>query len=76
MPLNQDRSNMGTDVYDIFSGTSENDAVWLEDVVGMERAVERMQAIAAAKPGNYFVFHTQTQAIIANTNKTKAGAAG
>ena len=59
-------------VYDIFLGTSEQDALWLEAVEGLSRAKERLSQIAAHKPGNYFIFSSQAQAIIARLRASQA----
>ena len=40
--------------FDIFVGSGEHDAVWLECVEGLEAATKRMNEIAAKKPGTYF----------------------
>jgi len=42
--------------FEIFSGRCFKDAVWLESVEGQSKAVERMESIAAEKPGRYFVY--------------------
>lgn len=42
------------DSVDIFSGTPKN-AMWIEAVQGLSNARERMQQIAAEKPGQYFL---------------------
>ena len=68
MPLRQDRTGMGRDVFDIFAGTSERNAVWREDATTLKRARERMQQIAAAQPGDYFIYHTESQTIVERTS--------
>jgi hypothetical protein len=50
-PLNQP-----ADSFDIFSGHSDRDAVWLEAVEGLANAIQRMHEIAAERPGEYFIF--------------------
>src|SRR5262249_14439773 len=52
------------DNFDIFSGTSDRDAVWLEVVSGLEAARKRVHEISGAGPGDYFLFHAGTHAII------------
>ena len=55
---------MATDLYDIFAGTSEDDALWREAVVGLDQARERMREMATAQPDNYFIFHAENQTIV------------
>lgn len=58
--------------YDIFSGESDRDAIWLEVVAGIEQARVRMQQIADADPGKYFIFDTRIGEVIARLHtKTK-----
>ena len=53
--------------YQIFSGcySHDRDVLWLESVVGLADAQERMQTLAAQKPGPYFVFCTHSHAVLA-----------
>jgi hypothetical protein len=51
--------------YDIFAGTPGNFPMWLETVVGLANAKERMEMIAAKKPGQYFLFSVLTQTTVA-----------
>ena len=39
------------ETFDIFSETDEKNGVWLEAVVGLSNAQERLQQVAAEKPG-------------------------
>lgn len=57
--------------YDIFSGSPESDALWLERVQGRTAAIERMQAIAIQKPGDYFVFGGGNRQVVAVADTTK-----
>jgi len=41
--------------YLIFAGLPDGPAIWLEVVYGLERAKRRVRAIAAEKPGTYFI---------------------
>ena len=50
-------------IFDIFSGTRK-DAVWIETVEGLSAARERLQQIAAEKPGQYFIFSALTRASV------------
>jgi hypothetical protein len=47
------------------------DAVWIEAVEGLSNARERMQAIAGATPGRYFVFSSRDRSIPASTETFK-----
>jgi hypothetical protein len=51
--------------YDIFSGHSGENALWLEAVEGLSNAREQMQQIAEQKPGAYFVFSAMGQSVLA-----------
>jgi hypothetical protein len=46
--------------YHVFSGSREKDPLWLESVEGLGTANERMEQLAAEKPGPYFIFSTDT----------------
>jgi DNA-binding NarL/FixJ family response regulator len=58
-------SNLKVPVFDIFAGTVDKDAVWVETVAGLSSARERMEAIAAEKPGHYFVFSRRDHSVLA-----------
>jgi hypothetical protein len=51
--------------FDIFSGESEQDAVWVECVEGLSAAQERMKQIAELAPGRYFLFSVQDHIVLA-----------
>jgi hypothetical protein len=52
--------------YDIFSGETDKDALWLEAVEGLGTAKDRMQVLATQTPGPYFVFCQRTHKILAS----------
>jgi len=52
-------------MFDIFSGVPQSDPVWLESVVGLLNARERMKHIAAKKPGRYFMSSIGTHSPVA-----------
>ena len=59
--------------YPIFSGRfPDTDVLWLESVVGLAAARERMQNLAAQEPGPYFVFSTSIHAVVATIDSTPA----
>jgi hypothetical protein len=57
-------SNMETDSFDLFAGAPDRDAAWLETVVGLEAAKERVNELAAENPGEYFVFHSRSHTVL------------
>lgn len=61
--------------FDIFSGQIDKNAMWIETVEGLSNARERMERIAAEKPGQYFVFSSLTHSVLAQveTFATTAG---
>jgi hypothetical protein len=46
--------------FDIFSGTQEKDAIWIEVVVGLASAREEIERQARKVSGLYFVFSART----------------
>ena len=77
--------HVGELTFDIFSGTSDKDAIWLECVDGLSEARNRMEHIAAVRPGAYFLYSHASRSMLERTNtvrqlqsapkKTKASAA-
>lgn len=51
--------------FDIFSGQIDKNALWIETVEGLSSARERMEQIAAEKPGQYFIFSPLNHAVLA-----------
>jgi hypothetical protein len=58
-------------IFDIFSGTSDKDAVWLESVPGLSTARERMERIATVSPGAYFLYNSSSRSILARSDTSK-----
>ncbi len=54
--------------YDIFSGSTPEDAKWLETVKGFGAANEKMIEHAKKSPGTYFVFCQNTHRVLAQIN--------
>ena len=54
--------------YDIFSGSGQNDALWLECIEGLDAARDRMYEIAAQRPGMYYVLNLQARLLVAKTD--------
>ena len=50
--------------FDIFSGESDKDAVWIDSVDGLSKAREHLEEIAAKKPGKYFLFSSSSSSIL------------
>jgi hypothetical protein len=57
---------MSAPQYDIFRGSQDKGALWVEAVDGLGRANDRMKEHALQNPGPYFVFCYRTQAILAS----------
>lgn len=53
--------------FDIFEGAPDRDAMWVCVVQGLANAKERMEQIAAQKPGRYFIFYGAERRILAQT---------
>ena len=51
--------------FDIFSGTPDENPVWIETVERLSSARERMEEIAAEMPGRYFLLAASGQSIVA-----------
>lgn len=56
--------------FDIFSGTTDKDAIWIEAVPGLANARKRMEELAIEAPGKYFVFSVSSRAVLAQTDTT------
>ena len=54
--------------YDLFKGSSQEDALWLGTVDGLQAATDLMRCLALTAPGDYFLFHSGN--IVASTAKT------
>jgi hypothetical protein len=62
---------MSEQTFDIFSGTSDKDARWLESVEGLSKTRERMERLAEVRPGAYFLYNPQSHSILAKADTTK-----
>lgn len=51
--------------FDIFSGSVDTNAFWLERVEGLEKAKRRMEEIATRQPERYFLFCDFSHTVIA-----------
>jgi hypothetical protein len=57
--------------FDIFSGSVDKDAIWIEAVEGLGNAKDRMDELAAKSPGKYFVFCGFSHTVMAVTDTRK-----
>ena len=55
-------------VFDILSGTPGHNAVWLESVPGFMNARKRIEELAAATPGPYFIFNSWNSTVPVQIN--------
>jgi len=63
---------MDEPMFDIFRGAiGSGDEVWLESVSGLENARQRMEQIAAATSGLYFLFNLQSHSVLACADTRK-----
>jgi hypothetical protein len=62
---------MSEPTFDIFSGTSDKDARWLESIEGLSKARDRMEHIAAVRPGEYFLYCPENHTILAKSSTAK-----
>jgi hypothetical protein len=67
---------MDIETYDIFSGRTDKQPLWIESVEGLDAAKQRMHDFAASTPGPYFVYRVSTQAVLAFTDTSEAGGGG
>jgi hypothetical protein len=58
-------------LFDVFSGASEKDAVWLESVEGLSDTRRRMERLAANVPGAYFLYSPLSHSILAKIDTRK-----
>jgi hypothetical protein len=61
---------MDTPRFDIFSGQTDKNAVWVESVEGLGNASERMLELAQKTPGRYFVFCLNTHRVLASIDNS------
>jgi hypothetical protein len=54
--------------FDIFRGSLNNGAVWIESADGLTYALKLMKECAKSRPGRYFVFDVQSHKVLATTD--------
>ena len=52
--------------FDIFSGSPDNEPLWLEVTDGLADAIEQMVQRASTKPGCYFVYEGSSRTVVAS----------
>ncbi len=57
---------MKVPTYDIFSGSADKDAIWLDAAEGLAEACKKMKEYAERSPGEYFVFCQSNRKILAS----------
>ena len=57
--------------FDIFAGLPEKDAMWLEAVMGLEKARNRMEMLAFEIPGRYFVLSMYRHTVLAQIDTSQ-----
>jgi hypothetical protein len=62
---------MSEPTFDIFSGTSDKDARWLESIEGLSKARGRMERLAEVRLGAYFLYDPLSHSILAKTDSSK-----
>jgi ActR/RegA family two-component response regulator len=60
---------MSSTTYDLFKGSSRENAIWIEAVEGLGAATEQMNRLAAKESSDYFLFHSGN--IIASVKNPK-----
>jgi hypothetical protein len=59
---------MPVPTFDIFRGSLNNGALWMESAEGLGAATQRMLQFSAIRPGRYFVFDVQAHKVLASTD--------
>jgi len=67
---------MAAPLFDIFSGRypGGEEIRWLEAIEGFERACERMNELATATPGAYFIMQLENKPVLAFVDARKVDA--
>ena len=62
---------MSVSRFEIFKGSSDRQAIWVESVEELSAANERMKELADESPGSYFVFDVRARRILTTLDTTK-----
>ena len=63
---------MSVPTFDIFHGSLNNGAIWIESAESLDFAVQLMNECAIKRPGPYFVFNLHERKVLATTDTSKA----
>lgn len=63
---------MATPHLDILKRQNDGSFIWIESVADIESARSRLNVLAGANPGEYFVFDQRQQQIVATTPPGRA----
>jgi hypothetical protein len=58
--------------FDIFKGATKRNAERIESVAGLLSALYRIEEIAAAKPGQYFLFDSRNRSTLVKIDSRKS----
>jgi hypothetical protein len=68
--------NPNVEEFEIFQGRYDrkggNNFIWINAVKGLDEAKSMMQLVAAENPGQYFLFCTRTNTVMATVDTTRA----
>lgn len=59
---------MNSPTFDVFRGSLENGALWIESIEGLGAATQRMFQLSVLRPGAYFVFDCEKHKVLASTD--------
>jgi len=59
---------MSIPTFDIFRGSLNNGALWIESVEGLSAATQRMFQLSVIQPAPYFVFDYKQHKVLASTD--------
>jgi hypothetical protein len=57
--------------FEIFSGSNDKDAMWIETVTGLADARSRMEQLALQVPGKFFIFSCYSHTILAHIDTSE-----
>jgi hypothetical protein len=63
---------MDEPTFEIFRGVTVEDAVWVEAVLGFSNALQRLKEVAAASPGQYFLFEPRSHSTVVQIDSRKS----
>jgi hypothetical protein len=60
--------HMNSPTFDVFRGSLEYGALWIESIEGLGAATQRMFQLSVLRPGTYFVFDCENHKVVASTD--------